>query len=101
MELTYRISMRQLVEALMTENVLKLAKNELTTRRAKFVQLAESRTTTAIKAIRVIGKLGNRNAYDFDEADVRKIAKALIDEVEALKSRMKTTKSADGIDFKL
>lgn len=85
----------------MAENALKLTSSQPSLKRAKFVQLAESRTTTAIKAIRVIGKLGNRNAYDFDEADVRKIAKALIDEVEALKSRMKTTKSSDGIEFKL
>jgi hypothetical protein len=71
------------------------------TKRDKFVKLAESRTSTAIKAIRIIGKLGNRNAYDYDESDVRKIAKALNDEVEALKDRMKTTKSVDGVDFKL
>ena len=70
-------------------------------KREKFVKLAESRTSTAIKAIRVIGKLGNRNAYDYDDADVRKITKALTDEIEALKDRMKTTKSADGVDFKL
>lgn len=70
-------------------------------RREKFVKLAESRTVTAIKAIRIIGKLGNRNAYDYDDADVRKIVKALNDEIEALKSRMKTMKASDGVDFKL
>lgn len=72
-----------------------------TSKREKFVQLAESRTVNAIKAIRIIGKLGNRNAYDYDDADVRKIVKALNDEIEALKNRMKTTKSSDGVDFKL
>jgi hypothetical protein len=76
-------------------------KGTASTKREKFVKLAESRTSTAIKAIRIIGKLGNRNAYDYDDADVRKIAKALNDEVEALKDRMKTTKSVDGVDFKL
>ncbi len=70
-------------------------------KREKFVKLAEGRTVNAIKAIRIIGKLGNRNAYDYGEADVRKIVKALNDEVEALKNRMKTTKSSDGVDFKL
>ena len=70
-------------------------------KREKFVKLAESRTVNAIKAIRIIGKLGNRNAYEYDEADVRKIVKALNDEIEALKNRMKTTESADGVDFKL
>lgn len=89
----------------MSEPALKLAPEDTSKRpsqrREKFVKLAESRTSNAIKAIRIIGKLGNRNAYDYDDADVRKIVKALSDEVEALKSRMKTTKSADGVDFKL
>ncbi|KAB2886285.1 MAG: hypothetical protein F9K34_02710 [Albidovulum sp.] len=70
-------------------------------KRDKFVKFAESRTVNAIKAIRIIGKLGNRNAYEYDDADVRKIVKALTDEIEALKNRMKTTKSSDGVDFKL
>ncbi len=89
----------------MSEPALKVAdsgqKSSKTTKREKFVKLAESRTVNAIKAIRIIGKLGNRNAYDYDDADVRKIVKALNDEIEALKSRMKTTKSSDGVDFKL
>lgn len=71
------------------------------TKREKFVKLAESRTVNAIKAIRVIGKLGNHNAYEYGDADVRKIVKALNDEIEALKNRMKTTNSSDGVDFKL
>ena len=89
----------------MSETALKFADqpsaNRSESKRGKFVKLAESRTVSAIKAIRIIGKLGNRNAYEYDEADVGKIVKALNDEIEALKSRMKTTKSADGIDFKL
>ena len=57
-------------------------------RRSKFVELAENRTKNAIKAIRVIAKLGNKNAYEFTDADVNKIAKALIREVELMKTRM-------------
>jgi len=85
----------------MSEPALKVAESGPSEKRRKFIKLAESRTTNAIKAIRTIGKLGNRNAYDYDEADVRKIVKALNDEIEALKRRMKTTKGTDGIDFKL
>lgn len=89
----------------MSEPALKIAGSEAasmaSSKREKFVKLAESRTSNAIKAIRVIGKLGNRNAYDYDETDVRKIVKALSDEIEALKSRMKTTKPSDGVEFKL
>ncbi len=70
-------------------------------KREKFVELAESRTVNAIKAIRVIGKLGNKNAYQFDENDVNKIIKALNKEVEALKARMSTTGGKEAVDFKL
>jgi ribosomal protein L7/L12 len=70
-------------------------------KREKFVELAENRTVNAIKAIRVIGKLGNKNAYQFDENDVQKIVKALTKEVEALKTRMSTTGAKESVDFKL
>lgn len=70
-------------------------------KREKFVKLAEKRTVNAIKAIRVIGKLGNRSAYDYSDADVTKIVKALNDEIEALKNRMKTSDRRDAVDFKL
>ena len=70
-------------------------------RRQKFVKLAESRTVNAVKAIRIIGKLANPNAYEYDDADVKKIIKALTDEIEALKTRMKNTKPSDDVHFKL
>ena len=70
-------------------------------RREKFVKLAESRTVNAIRAIRIIGKLGNPNAYEYNEDDVKKIAKALTDEIEALKTRMKSTRRSEVVDFKL
>ena len=72
-----------------------------TAKREKFVELAERRTVNAIKAIRVIGKLGNRSHYDFDEADVRKIIQALTKELDGLRSRMLTRGARDTIDFKL
>ena len=70
-------------------------------RREKFVELAEKRTKNAIKAIRVIAKLGNKNAYEFSEADVNKIAKALAREVEVMKSRMLSTSGKEAVDFAL
>jgi hypothetical protein len=70
-------------------------------KREKFVELAENRTKTAIKAIRTIAKLGNRSAYDFGEADVKKIAAALVREVEALKARMLRSGGKESVDFNL
>jgi ribosomal protein L7/L12 len=70
-------------------------------KRQKFVQLAESRTINAIKAIRVIGKLGNKAHYQYDDADVRKIAAALSKEIDALKARMTEKGSSISVEFKL
>jgi hypothetical protein len=73
----------------------------MTERRDKFVSLAESRTRNAVKAIRVIAKLGNKNAYEYTEADVKKIANALAKEIESLRTRMLSTGGKDVVDFKL
>lgn len=76
-------------------------KNEVIEKRKKFVQLAESRTINAIKAIRVIGKLGNRSHYQYSDVDVKKIVTALTKEVDALKARMAEQGSRVVVDFKL
>jgi hypothetical protein len=70
-------------------------------KREKFIELAESRTRNAIKAIRVIGKLGNKNAYEFTEADVNKIVKALNREIEQMKERMSSSDGKEAVDFTL
>jgi hypothetical protein len=71
------------------------------TKREKFVELAQNRTKNAIKAIRVIAKLGNKNAYDFTESDVNKIAKALTREIELMKTRMSSNGGKESVDFTL
>jgi hypothetical protein len=70
-------------------------------KREKFVNMAENRTKNAIKAIRVIAKLGNKNAYEYTEGDVNKIAKALTREIELMKTRMSSTGSKEAVEFKL
>jgi len=70
-------------------------------RRSKFVELAQSRTVTAIRAIRVISKLGNKAHYDYDEADVKKIVDVLSREIDALRVRMIQRAGKVQIDFKL
>jgi hypothetical protein len=70
-------------------------------KREKFVILAERRTRNALKAIRVISKLGNKNAYDYSEADVKKIAAALNKEIEVMKARMSQSGGKQDVDFTL
>ena len=85
-----------------SEQASKLEVVPTTSKREKFVQLAEKRTANAIKAIRLIGHLGNRNAYDFGDLDVVKITKALTAETDALRIKMSVQPGRKpDIDFKL
>jgi len=70
-------------------------------RRTKFVRIAEKRVGNAIRAIRLIGNLSNRAAYEFNEADVKKIATALGKEVEGMQRRFSDTPAKAKIEFKL
>lgn len=57
-------------------------------KREKFVELAEARTTKAVKAIKLVGNLSNRQYYEFDENDSEKIIAALKDAVADVEARM-------------
>ena len=68
----------------------------------RFRALAESRTNKAIEAIMRIGNLSNRQIYDFEEPEVRKIIRALKDAVSLVESRFgcHAVKAAAGSNFK-
>ena len=70
-------------------------------RRAKFVRLAEKRVGNALRALRLIGNLSNRAAYDFEDADIKKIASALTREVDSMQRRFSDTPVKNKIEFKL
>jgi hypothetical protein len=54
-----------------------------------FTRLAVKRVNNALKAISLIGNLGNRGTYEYEEKEVAKIFKALITEVETARSKFK------------
>lgn len=56
-------------------------------KRQKFIELAEARTTRAIKDLKLIGNLSNKSSYEYTDKDVHEIFKALQRELEAAKSR--------------
>lgn len=70
-------------------------------KRAKFVELAEARVARAIKTIRLIGNLSNRNNYEFGASDVSKIMGALEAELRDLRVRFKTDSGKTAPTFKL
>lgn len=70
-------------------------------KRTKFVELAQSRTVNAIRAIRVIGKLANKAHYDYTDTDVKKIVKALSKEIAAVEARLSARGSKSEVEFEL
>jgi hypothetical protein len=70
-------------------------------KRAKFRELAEKRTNKALEAVRLIGNLSNRQAYAYEDAEVRKIVKALRDAVTEVEARFGKSSSRGAGEFKL
>lgn len=67
----------------------------------KFVDLAEARVNKALKDLQLIGNLSNKSAYEFSEADVRKIFGALQKGLDGAKARFSRESDASGGEFKL
>lgn len=67
----------------------------------KFRDLAESRTNKALDAIGRIGNLSNRSIYEWDEAEVRKVLKALKEAVAEVEARFASPKGKASTKFKL
>ena len=70
-------------------------------KREKFRKLAEKRTNKAIDAIRLIGNLSNHQLYEWEEAEVKKILKALRDSLGEVEARFNQPGGRRGGDFKL
>jgi hypothetical protein len=70
-------------------------------KRQKFRELAESRTNNALTAIGRIGNLSNRQLYEFEETEVRKIIRALKDAVNEVENRFASPKGKAEARFKL
>jgi hypothetical protein len=56
-------------------------------REQKFKLLAERRVNNAIKQLRLVGNLANPSAYEYDDAQIKKIVSTLNEEIATLKSR--------------
>lgn len=82
--------------------VVKKKKSEkMEDKHERFRTLAESRTNKAIEAISRIGNLSNRQIYDYDDAEVKKIVRALRDAVSMVESRFQSPRGKSGAGFKL
>lgn len=65
----------------------------MTHKREKFRELAEGRTTKALDAIARIGNLSNRQVYEYEDAEVKKIIRALRDAVAQVEARFEAPRT--------
>jgi hypothetical protein len=70
-------------------------------KRAKFRDLAEKRTNRALEAIHRIGNLSNRQLYEWEEGELRKILKALRDAIAEVEGKFASPKAVRDGRFKL
>lgn len=70
-------------------------------KKQKFRGLAEARTNKAIEAISRIGNLSNRQIYEFEESEIRKILRALREAVSAVEARFESPRGKIAGGFKL
>lgn len=67
----------------------------------KFIDLANQRVNKAIKMIRLIGNLSNKQNYEYSKEEVDKVIKALQAELDEAKTRFKLEIEQSPPDFKL
>ncbi|RSU63302.1 hypothetical protein BRX36_16015 [Sphingomonas sp. S-NIH.Pt1_0416] len=70
-------------------------------KRRKFVELAEARVNKTLKDLQLIGNLSNRSAYEFEEADIRKMFSTLQKALDAAKGRFSKGVDGGSGEFKL
>jgi hypothetical protein len=70
-------------------------------KREKFVELAEKRVTRAIKDLRLIGNLSNKNNYSYTDYDLQKITTVLDQELKLLRQKFSSEDVKSSITFKL
>ena len=68
---------------------------------AKFVQLANKRVNRAIKDLKLIANLSNRQNYRYTEDQAKKIIKVLQHEVDVVKQSFQANEDHDHSSFKL
>jgi len=70
-------------------------------KREKFVELAQARVNRTIKDLQLIGNLSNRSAYEFTDADIKKMFAAVQKAVDSAKARFSREGDTGSGEFRL
>ncbi len=83
----------------MKEVAMKATKSE--TKRARFVRLAEARTNKIITMLRLLGNCSSPATYEYTQADIHKIFKAIDDAAADAKRRFNKHEGGSNKPFTL
>ena len=67
----------------------------------KFKKLADRRVNNAIKQLRLVGNLSNKNNYGYTDEQAKKIINTLTSELNELKTRFKMNINKKSKEFKI
>lgn len=71
-----------------------MTKIKYSSRRERFVNVAEARTQTIINRIRILGNCSNKNLYEYSPDEIDKIFRAIQNQLMETKSKFETKRSS-------
>jgi len=75
-----------------------MPKQKFSSKRERFLKVAEARTNAVLEKIRVLGNCANRSLYEYKEEEINKIFRVIQEALNETKLKFKTKK---GKKFKL
>jgi hypothetical protein len=70
-----------------------MPKQKFSSKRERFLKVAEARTNAVLEKIRVLGNCANRSLYEYKEEEVNKIFKAIKEAINETELKFKTKKN--------
>lgn len=64
-----------------------MTRQKFTSKRERFLSVAESRTNAVIEKIRILGNCSNRSLYEYSKDEVDKIFRAIQEKLNETKAR--------------
>jgi hypothetical protein len=64
-----------------------MTKQKFTSKRERFLHVAEARTNVILEKIRILGNCSNRSLYEYNKEEIDKIFKAVQEKLNETKAR--------------
>lgn len=72
-----------------------MVKVKYTSKRIRFLKVAEARTQSAINRIRIIGNCSNKSLYEYSPEEIDKIFRALQNQISETRARFTIKKNKE------